>query len=101
MVVEKSQTRITVSASVRGLDAPASLAVRNRSGRVGKKVQAATDAMVQAVRQGSVAYDRFRHMRQKELKQLYDDAQRTTLVKAREAALQELECLGYNDKAAT
>jgi hypothetical protein len=77
------------------------LAIPNRPGGGGKKITAATAAMVLAVQQERVSFDGLRRMKQKELKGLYPKAERTTLTTAREAALSRLVAAGYYDKAAT
>jgi hypothetical protein len=77
------------------------LAIPNKPGAGGKKTAAATDAMVQAVKDGSITFEALRRMKQKELVALYPEAKRTTLNKCREAALARLAAGGHADKAPT
>lgn len=77
------------------------LAIRNKPGGGGKKMAAAIEAMVLAVKKKEVSFERLRTMKQKELESVYPKARRTTLAKAQEAALQQLAAAGYCDKATT
>jgi hypothetical protein len=77
------------------------LAIPNKPGGGGKKIAAATEAMVHAVQAGCVTLDRLRRMRQKELVGLYPNARRTTLARAREAALAMLGPARHSDKFRT
>jgi chaperonin GroEL (HSP60 family) len=73
------------------------LAIPNRPGAGGKKLAAATDAMVAAVQQKRVSYGELRRLKQKELEKLYPVAGRTTLTTARERALTKLAAMGSSD----
>lgn len=77
------------------------LTIPNTPGGGGKKIAAATEAMVLAVQEGRVPFDMLRRMKQKELEGLYPEARRTTLTKSREAALAQLAAAGHSDKAPT
>jgi hypothetical protein len=69
------------------------LAIPNKPGAGGDKTAAAVETMVAAVREHRLTVETLRRMKQKELGKLYPNAKRTTLVKAREAALAQL--IGY------
>lgn len=77
------------------------LAIPNKPGGSGKKIAAATEAIMHAVQAGHVTLDRVRRMKQKELVGLYPNAGRTTLAQAREAALAKLGTAGHSDKSRT
>jgi hypothetical protein len=75
------------------------LAVPNKPGGGGRKKAQATAAMIDAVEQGRITFQRLQSMRQKELPRLYPEAGRTLLTKCREAALRELTAHGFPTKA--
>jgi hypothetical protein len=77
------------------------LAIPNKPGGGGKKIVAATEAIMHAVQAGRVTLDCVRRMKQKELVGLYPNAGRTTLAQAREAALAKLCTAGHSDKSRT
>ena len=72
--------------------------IPNRPGSGGRKMAAAIEAMVKAVTDGGVDFAHLRHMKQKELPELYPDAKRTLLVQARTTALTQLAAAGHSDK---
>jgi hypothetical protein len=74
---------------------------KNKTGPRSVKKQAATEAMISAVKRGQLSRDELIQMPEKRLCELYSEAKRTTLREARDDAVKQLLPRQNSDKSAT